>query len=124
MADLSEDPHVVYVQINHGYQLDFSPNDPFLFSVGSWSQSFADLWGLDRIRAWEAWDTTRGAGQIVAVVDTGLDYLHPDIAENVWVNPGEDLDGNGRVDERDWNDDQEDRQRRRTDAISNSQNTN
>lgn len=40
---------------------------------------------------------------MVAVVDTGLDYLHPDIAENVWVNPGEDLNGNGQVDEEDRN---------------------
>jgi len=83
--------------------LDFDPNDPFLTSAGSWSQPYADLWGLERIGALEAWQMTRGAGQVVAVVDTGLDYEHPDIAANVWVNPGEDLDHNGRVDPSDFN---------------------
>ncbi len=51
----------------------------------------------------QAWQTTRGAGQIVAVVETGLDYSHPDIAANVWVNPGEDSIRNGVVDDSDWN---------------------
>jgi subtilisin family serine protease len=101
--ELRQDPHVEFVQPDHLNQLDFDPNDPFLASAGSWSQPYSDLWGLERIGAHEAWQITRGAGQIVAVVDTGLDYEHPDIADNVWINPGEDLDGNGRVDERDWN---------------------
>ena len=39
----------------------------------------------------------------MAVVDTGLDYDHPDIAANVWINSGEDLNGNGIVDESDRN---------------------
>ena len=37
------------------------------------------------------------------VVDTGLDYDHPDIAGNVFVHPGEDLNGNGRIDPEEWN---------------------
>ena len=39
----------------------------------------------------------------MAGVDTGLDYQHPDMAENGWGNPGEDLNGNGRVDPDEWN---------------------
>jgi subtilisin family serine protease len=83
----------------------FLPNDPFLHSSGSWGQDFPDLWGLLQIQVPAAWELTQGEGVIVAVVDTGLDIEHPDIAANVWRNGGEiagngiDDDGNGFVDD-------------------------
>ncbi|WP_295084294.1 S8 family serine peptidase [Ruminococcus sp.] len=49
--------------------------------------------------------STPGAGTVVAVIDTGVDYNHKDLAENIWINPGEiagngiDDDGNGYVDD-------------------------
>ncbi len=53
-----------------------------------------------------AWDTTTGdPGTIIAVIDTGIDLNHPDLADKVWVNTGEtpsnglDDDGNGYVDD-------------------------
>lgn len=103
IAALAASPAVEYVQRDHAHTLDQIFDDPFLTSAGSWGQSHADLWGLDRIRAPEAWSISQGEGVVIAVVDTGLDAAHPDIAANVWVNPGEDLDGNGRVDPGDWN---------------------
>lgn len=76
------------------------------------------LWGLRNTGQWwgtpgadihatEAWGITTGtsSGHVVAVVDTGVDYRHSDLAKNVWVNPGEipgngkDDDGNGVVDD-------------------------
>lgn len=81
------------------------PNDPFLHTIGSWGQDFADLWGLFRIEAPRAWEVSQGEGVIVAVVDTGLDIGHPDIADNVWRNEaeipdnGQDDDGNGYIDD-------------------------
>lgn len=74
------------------------------------------LWGLDNtgqtggkidadIDAPEAWAQSRGSGVVVAVLDTGVDYTHADLAANMWVNPGEiagngiDDDGNGYVDD-------------------------
>jgi beta propeller repeat protein len=97
------DLHVAWAQPNFLVEVDFEPDDPFFASSGSWGQDFRDLWGLERMRAASAWDASQGEGVIVAVVDTGLDYDHPDIAANVWVNPGEDLDGNGEVAASDFN---------------------
>ena len=48
--------------------------------------SYVDFqWGLDTINAYEAWDITRGEHEVVvAVLDTGIDWNHPDIAANIW----------------------------------------
>lgn len=82
---------------------------------------FGEQWGLHNIGQFggmpdadidapEAWDVTTGStGVIVALLDGGADYLHPDLTNNVWRNPGEsgggresngiDDDGNGFVDD-------------------------
>lgn len=76
-------------------------NDPF----------FNDQWALLNnnhadINIIPAWERSKGSKSIiVAVVDTGVDYLHPDLIENIWINPGEipgdgvDNDQNGYVDD-------------------------
>lgn len=98
VAEFSADPHVLYAQPNYRYQYLFAPNDPFFSSSGSWGQPYADLWGLQKIQAETAWDINQGDGITVAVVDTGLDYNHPDIAANVWTNTDE-IPGNGLDDD-------------------------
>jgi subtilisin family serine protease len=102
VAGYAADPHVEYAQPDFAVALDLL-DDPYLTSQGSWGQPYADLWGLHRIGAPAAWERTQGEGVVVAVADTGIDYEHPDIAANAWINPGEDLDGNGAVDPEDWN---------------------
>ncbi len=54
----------------------------------------------------EAWDTFTGSAQtVIAIIDSGTDYTHPDLAPNMWINPGEvpgdgvDNDGNGYIDD-------------------------
>jgi subtilisin family serine protease len=110
MSDLRDDPHVEYVHPNYRAHLDYAPNDPYFSSSGSWGQPRADQWDIKKTRVPLAWDSARGAGVVVAVVDTGLDLTHPDIAGNVWTNTGEvpgngvDDDSNGYVDDvNGWN---------------------
>jgi serine protease len=70
-------------------KLFYTPNDP------SRNSQF-HLGRVDVFRAWDIFrgDTTRYA--IVGIVDTGVYWSHPDLVANMWVNPGEDLDGDGR----------------------------
>src|SRR5918997_390476 len=50
------------------------------------------------IGAQEAWTQSSGAGILVAVLDSGIQLDHPDLAANIWTNPGE-VAGNGRDDD-------------------------
>jgi subtilisin family serine protease len=106
-----DDPAVAYAEPNYIRHLTATlPNDP----------RFDDLWGLDQpttdhdIDAPEAWDLNTGSSSvIVAVIDSGVAYTHPDLAGNIWINDdpagGGDNDGNGRVDDtRGWDFVQED----------------
>jgi subtilisin family serine protease len=90
------DPDIEYVEPNYYRYLTAAPNDT----------SFGLLWGLSVISAPEAWDLrTDCASVVVALIDSGVDFQHPDIAANVWSNPAEvpadgiDNDGDVYVDD-------------------------
>lgn len=72
-----------------------TPNDPY----------YSQQWYLKRIQADRAWDITQGGNLVVAVIDTGVDFHHPDLTGKIWVNTGEvlnngkDDDSNGYIDD-------------------------
>ncbi len=105
LNDFKNDPNVEYAEQDGIVTVQMTPNDPYYNSSKSWGQAYGDLWGLKKVQAGPAWDLTTGNGIVVAVVDTGIDYNHPDIKDNMWHNPGEisgngiDDDGNGFVDD-------------------------
>ena len=89
-------PEVEALSPNYRRRLQRLPNDPKL----------DQLWGMNKIAAADAWEKNSGsAGVVLAVMDSGVDYRHEDLAANMWRNPGEiaangvDDDGNGFVDD-------------------------
>jgi subtilisin family serine protease len=89
-AALAGDPEVLYAEPNQVLTVEMVPDDPYYSSSGSWGQAgLDDLWGLKQMNTGAAWDLRTGSGIVVAVVDSGIDYTHEDIAANLWQNPGE-----------------------------------
>jgi subtilisin family serine protease len=98
--ELSASHEVAAVEANVVYKLfEKTPNDPEfskLYGMKNSGQS-AGVIGAD-IGATAAWEETTGSkGVLVAIVDSGMDYNHSDLKDNVWTNPGESgLDANGK----------------------------
>ena len=109
---LEKDPNIEFAEPNYVLYAYDTPNDP----------SYGLLWGMNNtgqadgggtagtpdadIDAPEAWSVFHGSNAVtVAVIDTGIDYTHPDLAANAWTNPGEiagngiDDDANGYIDD-------------------------
>jgi hypothetical protein len=96
----SAEPNLLF----HSFALP--PNDTYYGSSGTWKQSYPDLWGLQAIDAALAWALSEGDSPVViGLVDSGLDFGHPDFGPGIWRNPGEipdnglDDEGNGFVDD-------------------------
>ncbi len=91
---LEQDPIFEYVQIGNEYKVDFLPNDSLI----------SQQWNLSKVSTFGAWDISKGSEDIViAVIDTGVDYLHPDLSGSIWFNHPEDLNQNGVFDPEDLN---------------------
>jgi len=114
---LKNDPDVEWAEPNYLRHAFANPDDAF----------FDEAWGLNNtgqvingtsgtndadIDATEAWEITTGnTSIIIAVIDSGIDYNHPDLRDNIWINEvelngvdGEDDDNNGYIDDvRGWN---------------------
>ncbi len=109
------DPSVEYAEPNYIRRVSVTPSDTFfgqqwaLHNTGQFANGTA---GAD-IKATDAWDIllplgvlTSDSRFVIAVLDTGIDFNHSDLVNNIWINPGEvpnnliDDDANGKVD--DW----------------------
>lgn len=111
LSDISESlrDFVEYIQPAGRYSINNSPNDSL----------YNSQWSLKKIQAPAAWLLTGNEDSIiVAIIDTGIDYLHPDVSSKIYINSGEtgldnlgrdkqtngiDDDGNGFIDDfRGW----------------------
>ena len=104
-------PDVLYAEPDYLVHAFDVPNDPHfdqLWGLYNWGQTINNdpgTAGAD-ILAVDAWDIWTGDPDFrIAVIDTGVNYNHPDLQANIWTNPGEipgndvDDDGNGYVDD-------------------------
>jgi len=107
ISEYRDHPNIEYIEPNYYPYLateaddgqGLTPSDPHL----------NQQWGLHNtgqnggtpdadINAPEAWNIATGSPSVkVAVIDTGVDWKHPELIDNIWQNLGEDLDGDGRV---------------------------
>jgi thermitase len=135
IATLNKNPDIEYAEPNFIYRVNpikenlssikRVPHSPFTdFTAATPDDpSFGQLWGLRNtgsnepqgsagvegsdVNALKAWDLTKGSKAVkIAVIDTGVDYNHPDLKENMWTNTAEangvagvDDDGNGFIDD-------------------------
>jgi subtilisin family serine protease len=98
-AGLMLHPAVLFCEADAPIGAVFTPNDP----------EFAQQWPLSNrgqlsgfsgydLGITQAWERTTGSQNVVvSVFDSGIDFTHPDLAENIWQNLAEDADGDGRT---------------------------
>lgn len=75
--NLENDSTVLYIEPNY-----------LQYALGKDEPRYESQWALPKIEADKAWDIAKGSHDVVvAVIDTGVDYTHEDLVENIWINP-------------------------------------
>jgi subtilisin family serine protease len=116
VAELSQNPAVEFAEPNYYRYHNVNPNDPFYANFrtqagGTYPNSlqrwvYNGIGSNKNVNGEAAWDLTTGRPDVViAIIDSGVKLDHPDLAPNIWRNPGEtpgngrDDDGNGFIDD-------------------------
>ncbi len=129
MEELKALPEVEYAEPNYVFTIgDFKPAGPEMTMLEAMAQPkneelskaatglvpndplYNSQWGIPATKIDVVWNTTTGdATSVIAILDTGVDWQHPDLAANIWENKGDipnngiDDDGNGLIDDiRGW----------------------
>lgn len=96
------DDAVEWVAFNNHYSTGQSLDEPYVPN----DSLYPEAWWLEKISAGLAWELSRGDSSIIiGIIDTGVEYTHHDLRENIWRNNGEipdngvDDDNNGFTDD-------------------------
>lgn len=109
-------PEIEYASPNYLFEMEGPTADDYFYEDEE-ADAVLNIWGVEYVKAPEAWDYCSGSPDVViGIVDSGVDFNHPDLADNMWINEGEwgengelsnngiDDDGNGYIDDvNGWN---------------------
>lgn len=116
IEELEAHPEIDYASPNYLFEMD-SPEANDIFYEDEEADAVLNMWGLEYVKGPQAWEYCSGSPDVaIGIVDSGVDFNHPDLAGNMWTNMGEwgengelsdngiDDDGNGYVDDvNGWN---------------------
>lgn len=109
-------PEIEYASPNYIFEMEGPTADDYFYEDEE-ADAVLNIWGIEYVKAPEAWEYCSGSSDVViGIVDGGVDFNHPDLADNMWINMGEwgengelanngiDDDGNGYIDDvNGWN---------------------
>lgn len=109
-------PEIEYASPNYVFEIIPPTSDDYFYEDEE-ADAVLNMWGLEYVKGPQAWEYCTGSPDVViGIVDTGVDFNHPDLSDNMWINMGEwgengelsnngiDDDGNGYVDDYNgWN---------------------
>jgi hypothetical protein len=89
VKEYKRSPFVYDAFPNYIFPFTDTPNDP----------QFNNQWALPKIKAPEGWSIQKGDSTVnIGIVDSAIDWDHPDLEDNLWINVSEDFNGNGQFD--------------------------